>query len=466
MMKKIAFTFGLIPSLTFAMGTGFSDVSSDHEFHASLSYVQEMGIVSGYPDGTFQPEKTINRAELTKILAESQFASEIEGCTQTDFPDVASEDWFAPYVCAAVKVGVVAGYPDGTFKPAQTVNVAEASKMIVNSFELATENNSDVWFEGYLVALGEKSAIPTGIEMAEDGLTRGQMAEIIFRLKTENTTQPSKVYMDGGLKLKATDEMGAEAEAKMDIVETAIATDDLSTLVAAVQAADLVDMLQEDGPYTVFAPTNAAFASIQETVDQLLLPESKSALQGVLAYHVVAGNVMASDLSDGMIITTAQGQDLMVEIMDGKVMINGATVVMADVTTSNGVVHVIDTVLVPSAENEASTDMNDDMEVMAPLYEDYTAEKAAALEGEQTYALYFKADWCPVCALFETNLQAMLADFPEGTVILKANYDTETELKDKYGVDHQTTFIVINAQGEVVFQEVNPDIEPLKAYWQ
>lgn len=463
-MKKFAFTFGLLPTLSFAMGTGFSDVSSDHEFHASLNYVQEMGIVSGYPDGTFQPEKTINRAELTKILAESQFASDIEGCTQTDFPDVPADAWFSPYVCAAVKAGVVSGYPDGTYQPAQTVNVAEASKMIVNSFGLETQTNADVWFEGYLMALGEKSALPVGIEAADGGLTRGQMAEIIFRLKTETTNKPSKMYMDGGFMLKSMMDMDNEAEAEMNIVETAIATDDLSTLVAAVQAADLVDMLQEDGPYTVFAPTNAAFANIQDTVDQLLLPENKTTLQGVLAYHVVAGNVMASDLSDGMVVTTAQGQSLMVSIMDGKVMINGAEVVMADVKTSNGVVHVIDTVLVPSSENEA--EMDSDTEIMAPRYEEYTAEMEAELNGTQTYALYFKADWCPVCQLFETNLQSMLAEFPEGTVILKADYDTETELKEKYNVTAQTTFIVVDAEGNIVFQEVNPDIEPLKVYWQ
>ena len=141
-------------------------------------------------------------------------------------------------------------------------------------------------------------------------------------------------------------DMAAE-EVSMDIVETAIATDALSTLVAAVTAGELVETLQSEGPFTVFAPTNDAFAAIQDTVNTLLLPENQADLQSVLTYHVVAGNVMAADLSDGMIVTTVQGETLVVSIIDGVVKINDATVVIADVATSNGVVHVIDTVLVP-----------------------------------------------------------------------------------------------------------------------
>lgn len=139
-----------------------------------------------------------------------------------------------------------------------------------------------------------------------------------------------------------------EMEESMNIVETAIATEDLSTLVAAVEAAELVEALSdESAELTVFAPTNEAFAAIQETVDTLLLPENQEALQDVLLFHVVEGRVMSGDLSDGMEVTTLNGDTLVVTIDEGMVLINGAEVVVADVETSNGIVHLIDTVLVP-----------------------------------------------------------------------------------------------------------------------
>ncbi|MDP4604289.1 MAG: fasciclin domain-containing protein [Solirubrobacteraceae bacterium] len=124
---------------------------------------------------------------------------------------------------------------------------------------------------------------------------------------------------------------------------------DLSTLVAALTAADLVTTLEGTGPYTVFAPTDAAFADIQSTVDTLLEPDNKTDLQQVLTYHVVPGTYTAADLKDGQKLKTVEGQDLTVSIKDGVVKVNDATVEATDITASNGVVHVINKVLVPPA---------------------------------------------------------------------------------------------------------------------
>jgi len=138
-----------------------------------------------------------------------------------------------------------------------------------------------------------------------------------------------------------------------NIVELAVATQDLSTLVTAVTEADLVETLSGTGPFTVFAPTNSAFASLPEgTLASLLLPENKAKLQAVLTYHVVAGKVMSSDLSNGQVVKTVQGANLTVRIADGKVMLEDATgamaeVVTADIEATNGVVHVINSVVLP-----------------------------------------------------------------------------------------------------------------------
>ncbi len=144
-----------------------------------------------------------------------------------------------------------------------------------------------------------------------------------------------------------------EAAPESNIVELAVATPALSTLVTAVTEAELVETLSGTGPFTVFAPTNDAFAALPAgTLDTLLLPENKAKLQAVLTYHVVAGKVMSSDLSNGQVVKTVQGNELTVMIEGGKVMLQDATgakaeVVTADIEASNGVVHVINSVVLP-----------------------------------------------------------------------------------------------------------------------
>lgn len=135
---------------------------------------------------------------------------------------------------------------------------------------------------------------------------------------------------------------------KKDIVDVAAANGSFSTLVAAVKAAGLVDTLKGDGPFTVFAPTDEAFAKLPAgTIENLLKSENKDKLTAILTYHVVSGKVMAADVVKLDSAATVQGQSVNVTTNDGSVMINNANVVMADVKASNGVIHVIDTVLLP-----------------------------------------------------------------------------------------------------------------------
>lgn len=144
---------------------------------------------------------------------------------------------------------------------------------------------------------------------------------------------------------------GAMMVPSKNIVENAVGSSDHTTLVAAVKAAGLVETLSGTGPFTVFAPTNAAFAALPAgTVDNLLKPEMKGDLTKVLTYHVVAGALKAADLTDGMELTTVEGEKLKVTLKDGKVMVGNATVTTADVVSSNGVTHVIDAVLLPSGK--------------------------------------------------------------------------------------------------------------------
>ena len=136
----------------------------------------------------------------------------------------------------------------------------------------------------------------------------------------------------------------------MNIVETAVSNGSFKTLVAAVTAAGLGETLSSTGPFTVFAPVDAAFAALPTgTVETLVKPESKEKLTGILTYHVLAGKVLSSDLTDGRVAKTVNGEEITIRLKDGKVFVNDSEVVIADVETSNGIVHAIDKVLMPAA---------------------------------------------------------------------------------------------------------------------
>jgi uncharacterized surface protein with fasciclin (FAS1) repeats len=138
------------------------------------------------------------------------------------------------------------------------------------------------------------------------------------------------------------------AEAEMDIVDTAVSAGSFETLAAALSAADLIDTLKGDGPFTVFAPTDEAFAKLPEgTVAELLKPENLDQLTAILTYHVVAGEVTSDQVVDLTEAATVNGQSLDIKVADSNVMINDATVISADIMATNGVIHVVDSVILP-----------------------------------------------------------------------------------------------------------------------
>ena len=143
---------------------------------------------------------------------------------------------------------------------------------------------------------------------------------------------------------------GHADKAPKDIVDTAVSAGQFSTLAAALEAADLIATLKSDGPFTVFAPTDAAFAKLPEgTVENLLKPENRDQLIAVLTYHVVAGKVEAADVVTLESATTVNGADVTITVANDGVQVDDANVIMTDIGASNGVIHVIDTVILPSS---------------------------------------------------------------------------------------------------------------------
>ncbi len=142
---------------------------------------------------------------------------------------------------------------------------------------------------------------------------------------------------------------GGYGKKQSDIVDTAVAAGSFNTLAAALQAGGLVDTLKGDGPYTVFAPTDEAFAKLPDgTVEMLLLPENKDKLVEILTYHVVAGKVTAAEVVTLEKAQTANGSDVAIKVVDETVFINDSRVVATDIQASNGVIHVVDTVILPN----------------------------------------------------------------------------------------------------------------------
>lgn len=142
---------------------------------------------------------------------------------------------------------------------------------------------------------------------------------------------------------------GNYGKKQSDIVDTAVSAGTFNTLAAALEAGDLVGTLKADGPYTVFAPTDEAFAKLPDgTVESLLLPENKDKLVEILTYHVVAGKVTAAEVVTMQTAQTANGSDVTIRVVDETVFINDSRVVATDIGASNGVIHVVDTVILPN----------------------------------------------------------------------------------------------------------------------
>jgi hypothetical protein len=185
----------------------FSDVPLSHPNNIAINYVHAEGIVGGYSDYTFRPNNPINRAEFSKILYLSHVSripqAELDRlgaplCELTEdspFADVPKDAWFRFYVCQLETMGHVDGYPDGTFRPGNSINFVEAAKILANEFDLPAAQ-TNVWFEGYVRALADENAIPTSITTFDQLITRGEMAEMIYRLQTGITDKPSQTYED------------------------------------------------------------------------------------------------------------------------------------------------------------------------------------------------------------------------------------------------------------------------------
>jgi hypothetical protein len=182
----------------------FGDVPLNHPHADAITYVKEQGIVEGYSDGTYKPDATINRAEFVKILVEAVAEENGPVCKIAPFSDVDQASWYATYAHKARCLGLVEGYSDGSFQPSNFINFVEAAKILVKAYGLEATTTIDscddptdiecTWYRPYVLMLEAHASIPTSIKRYEQLITRGEMAEMIYRLKTGTADRPSQDY--------------------------------------------------------------------------------------------------------------------------------------------------------------------------------------------------------------------------------------------------------------------------------
>lgn len=183
----------------------FTDVKTTDAHYEAIEFLRTNNILKGYPDGTFRGNQRISRAEFTMLFTNPFFlqGDRVNDCLRTQigsgatvfFPDVKSDEWYANAVCAAKVNGIIDGYPDGTFMPGHTIIVAEAAKIAANVFSLSVRRDNDGvderWFTAYVQTIGGKNAIPSSVTKLTQPMTRGEMAEMLYRLKEQVTDKPA-----------------------------------------------------------------------------------------------------------------------------------------------------------------------------------------------------------------------------------------------------------------------------------
>jgi hypothetical protein len=185
----------------------FTDVPEGSTYYEGIEYLRTQNVLKGYLDGTFKAENRVNRAEFVKFIVNPFIldTNNLSNCIPENvsgssaiifFPDVARDAWYAPEVCYSKVKKIIDGYPDGTYRPAESINFVEAAKILSNVFSLQIEkkDTGEFWYRPYVQRLSDLNAIPTSIKRFDQTLTRGEMAEMVFRLKADREDKASAKF--------------------------------------------------------------------------------------------------------------------------------------------------------------------------------------------------------------------------------------------------------------------------------
>ncbi len=342
-----------------------SDVTSDYWARPFIQTLADNNVISGFPDGSFRPNQSVTRAEFAALIQKA-FGNQnrIRQLSAGGFSDVPAGYWAAAAIQNAYEIGFLSGYPGNVFRPNQQIPKVEAIVSISNGLGLSASDTSTL-----NTYYSDASAIPnyavSSVAAATQGnlvvnypdvkqlnpqqaLTRAEAAALLYQaLVRQGRLQPIASNLSAAQYIVAGS--GTGTQTGNDIVSLAASSNSFSTLTSLLKTAGLAETLQQPGPYTVFAPTNDAFAALPaSTLEQLQQPQNREALVKILSYHVVPGAVTASQLTNGDLKTFEERPvNIQIDRANNQVAVNNARVIQADVPASNGVIHAINQVLIP-----------------------------------------------------------------------------------------------------------------------
>jgi uncharacterized surface protein with fasciclin (FAS1) repeats len=353
------------PTQAPATTSNLSDVSANYWASPFILALAQRNVIAGFPDGTFKPDQAVTRAQFAAMIQKAFNQNPTRQLSPGGFSDVPANYWAAEAIREAYETGFMSGYPGNQFLPDQQIPKVQAIVALTSGLALtSTDTASSVLNTYYTDASSVPDYAVNSVAAATQGnivvnypevrqlnpqrtLTRAEAAALLYQaLVRQGQLQPIASNLPAASYIVA----GSTTQpAGTDIVSLAASSASFTTLTSLLKTAGLTDILQQPGPYTVFAPTDQAFAALPAgTLQQLQLPENRETLIKLLRYHVVPGQLTSSQLSSGQVKTIEdQTVNVQVDTANNRIAVNDAQVIQANVQASNGVIHAINQVLIP-----------------------------------------------------------------------------------------------------------------------
>ncbi|MFB2768084.1 fasciclin domain-containing protein [Pelatocladus sp. BLCC-F211] len=377
------------PSPSPGAEVNFSDVAPDFWARPFIQALAQRNIITGFPNGTFRPQQAVQRAEFAAMIAKAFDQNQVRQLTESGFTDVPGDYWAASEIQEAYKTGFMVGYGGTLFFPEQTIPRAQAITALANGLRLSPNGTSANILRGYYqdagwipayainpIAAATEASIVVNYPNVKAlnplrNLTRAEAAALLYQaLVRQGKIEPlannvaATNYIVGrnntvsqtNSTTISTSNSSSSTNATTSTTSTtepgdiyALSTLNFTTLSSALKTAGLADTLKGKGPYTVFAPTDKAFAALpKETLNRLLQPENRETLTKILKYHVVSGELTSNELKRGE-LKTLEDRPVNIQINPGtnQIAVNDASVTQPNIQASNGVIHAINEVLIP-----------------------------------------------------------------------------------------------------------------------
>lgn len=354
------------PTTAQSQATSFPDVGSNYWAQPFIQALAARNVIVGFPDGTYRPDQAVTRAEFAAMIQKAFNQNQVRQLSPGGFRDVPSSYWAASAIQEAYETGFMSGYPNNRFLPNERIPKVQAIVSLASGLGLTASANTTEILTTYYT---DASAIPGYAVNTVAGATQANLVVNYPNVNVLNPLVPLTRAEAAAHLYQALVRLGqlqplpgnvaaasyivgrsaTDTQTNQDIVSIAGSSGSFTTLTSLLEAAGLTNALQQQGPFTVFAPTDEAFAAVpQATLQRLQQPENRETLIKILRYHVVPSQITTDDLRAGT-IQTAEGQSLNVKVntSTNQVSVNNATVIQSGIKASNGVIYPINQVLLP-----------------------------------------------------------------------------------------------------------------------